>query len=425
MSQKVTRRTVLAGTGAAALVSASGVSLADQHKDDEDDDTEDMDEGEGPEFAAVNTVHASPDAPNVDVYVNGARVLEDVAFRDISDYLALLEGEYTVQIVPVEGADGAGDGNGIGDGDGAGNGTGTDDDSGMGDGDGADNGTGTDDDSGVGDGDGADNGTGTDDGNGMASDDGAGGDTDPTEDAVLDQNIEVPAGVATAAVIGEAAEDAEQELELSILEVDLSELEDGQSRVRAVHASPDAPEVDIYADNNALVEGLAFGDSETFEVEEGEYTLEVREAGQDESVSDFDVTLDAGVVYSAFAVGFLEEQDGDSGGIGDSEDNGTDSAGAGDSEDNGTDSAGAGDSGGNGTDSAGVSEPDTGFDLLVSVSALTPSADVEATADDDGDIGGDDENGGIGDDDSGAGSDDDSGAGSDDEDGASDDSSSL
>ena len=386
MSQKVTRRTVLAGTGAAALVSASGVSLADQHKDDEDDDTEDMDEGEGPEFAAVNTVHASPDAPNVDVYVNGARVLEDVAFRDISDYLALLEGEYTVQIVPVEGADGAGDGNGIGDGDGAGNGTGTDDDSGMGDGDGADNGTGT------------------DDGNGMASDDGAGGDTDPTEDAVLDQNIEVPAGVATAAVIGEAAEDAEQELELSILEVDLSELEDGQSRVRAVHASPDAPEVDIYADNNALVEGLAFGDSETFEVEEGEYTLEVREAGQDESVSDFDVTLDAGVVYSAFAVGFLEEQDGDSGGIGDS-------------EDNGTDSAGAGDSGGNGTDSAGVSEPDTGFDLLVSVSALTPSADVEATADDDGDIGGDDENGGIGDDDSGAGSDD--------EDGASDDSSSL
>ncbi|MFC7116082.1 DUF4397 domain-containing protein [Natronoarchaeum sp. GCM10025703] len=197
----------------------------------------------------------------------------------------------------------------------------------------------------------------------MGGDDGAGSDVDPTEDAVIDEEIEVSTGIVTAAVIGEAAEDADQELELSVQKADLSELADGDSRVRAVHASPDAPEVDIVADDNPLVEGLTFGNSETFDVAEGEYTLEVREAGQDESVADFDVTLDAGVVYSAFAVGFLEEQGGDSGGMGDSEDNGSDSAGAGDSEDNGSDSGGIGDSEDNGSDSGGIGDSeDNGSD---------------------------------------------------------------
>ncbi|MFC7116081.1 DUF4397 domain-containing protein [Natronoarchaeum sp. GCM10025703] len=103
MSTDVTRRTVLAGTGAAAVLSATGVSLADEQEDDEEDDTEESNGDGDAEFAAVNAVHASPDAPNVDVFVNGARVLEDVAFRHFSDYLALLQGEYTVQIVPVGG----------------------------------------------------------------------------------------------------------------------------------------------------------------------------------------------------------------------------------------------------------------------------------------------------------------------------------
>jgi hypothetical protein len=55
-----------------------------------------------PTFAAdqakVRALHASPDAPAVDVYVNDAKVLSDVTFRTLSDYLPLDAGTYTVAI---------------------------------------------------------------------------------------------------------------------------------------------------------------------------------------------------------------------------------------------------------------------------------------------------------------------------------------
>ena len=301
MTTPVTRRTVLAGTGAAALLSATGVSLADQHDgDDENGPEENGPEENGPEFAAINAVHASPDAPNVDVYVNGVRVLDDVAFRDISDYLVLLEGEYRVQIVPLADA-------------------GEDDDTDESDAD-----------------DAADESADNDD-------------VDLETDAVIDEEVSVPAGVATAAVVGEVRDDAEQELELLLLEVDLDDLADDESRVRAVHASPDAPAVDIAADGDVVVEDLAFGEDATVDVPEGEYELEVRPAGEDDAVAEFDIELDAGVVYSAYAVGYLDPEE---------------------------------------------VESDEEFDLLVHVDALTPVADVvedEPTDDDPTDTEPDDE----------------------------------
>ena len=295
MTTPVTRRTVLAGTGAAALLSATGVSLADQH----DDDDENGPEENGPEFAAINAVHASPDAPNVDVYVNGVRVLDDVAFRDISDYLVLLEGEYRVQIVPLADA-------------------GEDD-------------------------------TDESDADDAADESADNDDVDLETDAVIDEEVSVPAGVATAAVVGEVRDDAEQELELLLLEVDLDDLADDESRVRAVHASPDAPAVDIAADGDVVVEDLAFGEDATVDVPEGEYELEVRPAGEDDAVAEFDIELDAGVVYSAYAVGYLDPEE---------------------------------------------VESDEEFDLLVHVDALTPVADVvedEPTDDDPTDTEPDDE----------------------------------
>ena len=55
-----------------------------------------------PTFAAdkamVRALHASPDAPAVDVYVNDAKVLSDVTFKTLSDYLELDAGSYTVAI---------------------------------------------------------------------------------------------------------------------------------------------------------------------------------------------------------------------------------------------------------------------------------------------------------------------------------------
>lgn len=51
----------------------------------------------------VRIGHCCPDAPNVDVHVDGAPVLEDVAFGDLSDYQTVAAGEHTVRVVPAGG----------------------------------------------------------------------------------------------------------------------------------------------------------------------------------------------------------------------------------------------------------------------------------------------------------------------------------
>lgn len=48
--------------------------------------------------AFVRVVHASPDAPNVDVWVDGSTVLTDVPFTAVSDYLAVPAGDHNVQV---------------------------------------------------------------------------------------------------------------------------------------------------------------------------------------------------------------------------------------------------------------------------------------------------------------------------------------
>jgi hypothetical protein len=48
--------------------------------------------------AFVRVVHASPDAPNVDIWVDGEPALTDVPFTAVSDYLALPAGTHNVQV---------------------------------------------------------------------------------------------------------------------------------------------------------------------------------------------------------------------------------------------------------------------------------------------------------------------------------------
>jgi len=230
MTGDTTRRTVLTGMGAAAILGGTGVATAGGDDSESDDENGNGDEGN---VASLKAFHASPDAPNVDVYVNDVLVLEDVAFGEVSDYLVLLSGEYDVTVVP----------------------TGEDADA-----------------------------------------------------AVIDQSVDVPAGAATAVVVGEAAEDGDQPLELLLLEVDLDELEEDQSRVRVVHASPDAPAVDVVAGDQELVTDLEFGSAEYVEVPADSYTLEIRPADGDEAVAEFDVELAPNTVYSAYAVGYLEAE---------------------------------------------------------------------------------------------------------------------
>lgn len=79
-----TRRNVLRSIGAGtAVIGTAGVATA---SDDE---------------ATVRVLHASPDAPAVDVFVNGDAVLEEVPFKTISGYLDLPAGEYDVAVAPA------------------------------------------------------------------------------------------------------------------------------------------------------------------------------------------------------------------------------------------------------------------------------------------------------------------------------------
>ena len=60
------------------------------------------------EGASIRFVQGSPDAPSVDIIVDGAPLAEGLAFGDASDYLPLTSGTHQVQVVPSgEGTDSA------------------------------------------------------------------------------------------------------------------------------------------------------------------------------------------------------------------------------------------------------------------------------------------------------------------------------
>ena len=86
------------------------------------------------------------------------------------------------------------------------------------------------------------------------------------------------------------------------------------SQVRVVHASPDAPPVDVYAEGVAtpLFSGLAYGEtSDYIGVAAGTYVLEVRPAGADPSSTPaFEtgpVDIPADVTITAIAAGLLSD----------------------------------------------------------------------------------------------------------------------
>ncbi len=62
-----------------------------------DDAEEDPQTGDG-EQGALRVAHASPDAPNVDVYVDGEAAIEDLSFGEVSPYATLDPGTYQVQV---------------------------------------------------------------------------------------------------------------------------------------------------------------------------------------------------------------------------------------------------------------------------------------------------------------------------------------
>lgn len=188
--------------------------------------------------ARLRAVHASPDAPNVDVYVDDAEALTDVSFGTVSDYLPLSTGSHAVRIT-------------------------------------------------------------------------AAGDADTV---VFDEEVELMAADYTAVALGELEEGAENAFAVQMLEDAAEAPDDETAVVRLVHASPDAPAVDVTVESSgdAVFDGVAFGETATAEVPAGDYTLQVRgdtENNDGDVAASFDVTVEGGTAYTAIAAGYLTPDD--------------------------------------------------------------------------------------------------------------------
>lgn len=82
------------------------------------------------------------------------------------------------------------------------------------------------------------------------------------------------------------------------------------AEVRIVHASPDAPAVDIFVDDKALVEGAKFKDvSNSLPLSAGSHKVEVYEAktkGTKDSIIEATLVVDGGKSYTVAAVNKAE-----------------------------------------------------------------------------------------------------------------------
>jgi hypothetical protein len=120
--------------------------------------------------------------------------------------------------------------------------------------------------------------------------------------AVIDANVTLESGIAyQVAATGLLANITPQ-----IYQTDLGELDANTARVRVIHASPDAPVVDVAVKGgDVLIPVLAFPNaSDALDVPAGSYDLEVRVAGTTDVALDLPgVALEGGMVYDVFAVG--------------------------------------------------------------------------------------------------------------------------
>jgi hypothetical protein len=184
--------------------------------------------------ARIRVLHAVPDAPAVDVYLNDAEAISDLTFNEITGYTSVPAGNYSVKVYPTSA-----------------------------------------------------NGSGT-----------------PV--------IDVPAlALAAGQDYTVAAVGALATIEPLVLEDNNAAPAAGKAHIRVVHASPDAPNVDIFAAGaGVVVPNLAFkAASDYLPLDAGSYDLQVRVAGTETVALDLpDTALAAGTVYTAFAVGLADGQ---------------------------------------------------------------------------------------------------------------------
>lgn len=179
----------------------------------------------GEQKSFVRVLHTSPDAPAVDVYVNGHKAVTNLTFKETTDYLRLSPGQYTIEVYP------------------------------------------------------------------------AGEMSQP----VLQERVALTRNTYyTAAATGKLAN-----IMLNVF-VDKPYVNHNQSKIRVIHLSPDAPNVDIFVkDGDLLFKNIPFGKAtEYLTLSPMTVNLEVRIAGTNNVVLSIpQVQLQEGKTYTAVAVG--------------------------------------------------------------------------------------------------------------------------
>src|SRR4051812_17926722 len=179
--------------------------------------------------AMVRVVHASPDAPAVDIWLDGQPAIRSLAFGQFTGHTPLPAGNHRVQVTPAG---------------------------------------------------------------------------DQPDSAVVDADLELSARQAyTVMAIGRLAE-----IKPLVLQDERSA--SSGSRARFVHASPDAPAVDIAVAGGPIVmSNVTFGaDSGYLDVPVGDIQLEVRLAGTEQTVLTVPATFSDGYTYTLAAVGLAGGQ---------------------------------------------------------------------------------------------------------------------
>jgi hypothetical protein len=122
-------------------------------------------------------------------------------------------------------------------------------------------------------------------------------------------DIELAAEDYTAVALGEVFSD-DSDFTVSLFEdTNGANIGDDEARVRAIHASPDAPAVDVTVESSGtLFDGIEFGESSDYTVvEAGTYDVEVRlDTEDDDGPVVFEapkVDLNGRSTYTVFALG--------------------------------------------------------------------------------------------------------------------------
>lgn len=190
---------------------------------------------QGTDQGRVRIMHASPDAPAVDIFVEGEKAVTNLAFQEDTGYIALPAGTYNVKVFP-------------------------------------------------------------------APSDGSGA-------PALEADLDVEAGKDyTVLAVGQLGDGS---LELLPLEDNNAAPAAGQAHIRLIHASPDAPAVDVgVAETGTNVfTNVAFkGVGAYTPVPAGTYDLEVKVAGTSDVAKAIPgLALQDGAVYTAVAVGLVSD----------------------------------------------------------------------------------------------------------------------